>query len=134
MDKARFIEVSAEVRYWEDAIVNGKEDSEGTMIPCRNGVAWEPDINLETGHILNWPEGTEASIHYKVCDAGEYWLLNESMERIAKWRGCYVPDEILCIEDRGYGDYIIFRVGPDGNVIGWKNPSIDSSEWVFYTD
>ena len=34
------IEVNAGVRYWEDAIVNGVEDSEGDLIPCREGDLW----------------------------------------------------------------------------------------------
>ena len=78
MEYAQFIEIGAEVRYWEDATVNGQEDMDGTRIPCRNGKVWEPVIDLKTGHISNWPVGTEANIHYKVCDAGEYWLLDAS--------------------------------------------------------
>lgn len=31
------LEVRAGVRYWEDATVNGNEDSEGELIPCREG-------------------------------------------------------------------------------------------------
>lgn len=130
MEQAKFIEVGADVRYWEDATVNGKEDSDGTLIPCRNRNSWEPVIDLETGQILNWPAGIEADIHYKVCDAGEYWLLDATKQRIAKWNGYYVPDDILCVGDNGYGDYIIFKVGADGIVIGWKKPYLDAEQWV----
>jgi hypothetical protein len=128
MMEARYIEVSAGVRYWEDATVNGREDTEG-KIPFHNGDLWEPVIELATGRIMNWPKGTEADIHYKVCDAGEYWLLNESENRIAKWRGYYVPNDFLCVNDNGYGDYIIFKVGPDGLIVGWESPYIDPDEW-----
>ena len=34
-EAAKYIEVIAEVRYWEDATVNGKEDHDGAMIPMR---------------------------------------------------------------------------------------------------
>jgi hypothetical protein len=128
MNKARYIEVSAGVRYWEDATLNGVEDSEG-KIPFRNGDLWEPVIELATGRVMNWPEGTEADIHYKVCDDGEYWLLDESKNRIAKWRGHYVPDDILVVNDNGYGDYIIFKIGVDGVIIGWKAPEINAGQW-----
>jgi hypothetical protein len=129
MEQAQFIEVSAGVRYWDDATLNGQEDTEGN-VPLRNGENWEPVIDLTTGRILNWPEGVSASIHYKVCDAGEYWLLDAAKQRIAKWKGYYVPDDILCVGDNGYGDYIIFKVGSDGVVVGWSKPGIDPEQWV----
>lgn len=129
MEQAQFIEVSAGVRYWEDANLNGQEDTEG-KVPLRNGENWEPVIELATGRILNWPEGVEASIHYKVCDAGEYWLLDGAKQRIAKWKDYYVPNDILCVGDNGYGDYIIFKVGADGVVVGWAKPEIDPEHWV----
>jgi hypothetical protein len=45
--------VNAEVRYWEDATVNGKEDVDGTLVPCKNGDNWCPVIDLETGMVIN---------------------------------------------------------------------------------
>ncbi len=129
MEQAKFIEVCADVRYWEDATVNGKEDSDGTLIPFRKGNSWRLIIELDTGRILNWPEGVEADIHYKVCDAGEYWLLDDANSRIAKWNGYYVPEDILCVGDNGYGDYIIFKVGSDGTVIGWQKTVIKPEQW-----
>lgn len=129
ISQARFIEVSAEVRYWEDAYINGAEDTEG-KIPLRAGKVWAPVIELATGRVLDWPQGIAADIHYKACDAGEYWLQNEARQRIAKWGGYYVPDSILCVGDQGYGDYIIFKIGADGVIEGWKQPPLDADEWV----
>lgn len=127
---AHCIEVCAEVRYWENADVNGVDDTDGTLIPFRIGNLWKPLIRLADGYIIGWPEGTTASIHYKVADQGEYWLTDESQERIAKWKGDYVPDEFLCHGDQGYGDYIIFKVGADGKIAGWTLPDIVDKEWV----
>jgi hypothetical protein len=129
MNRAAFIEVNAGVRYWEDATVNGIEDEKGDLIPLRVGESWRPIIDLANGNIVDWPEGTEASIHYKVCDDGEYWLLDTNKNRIAKWKGCYVPGSILCVKTEGFGDYIIFKVGKDGNIKDWTKPSIDDDEW-----
>lgn len=125
----KYLEVLARVRYWEDAYLNGVADFEGTM-PLRKGDDWAPVIDLDTGHVLGWPQGLEASIHYKVCDAGEYWLLDTNKKRMAKWDGYYVPDRFLCVGDEGHGDYIIFSIGPDGLIENWKKPLIDASRWT----
>jgi hypothetical protein len=129
MKNAKFIEVSAEVRYWEDAYVNGQEDKDGSLIPCRNGDIWEPIIALQDGQIQDWPRGAKADVHYKVCDQGEYWLLDADRNRIAKWKGHYVPDEYLCHGDDGYGDYIIFEVDQSGQIEKWEKPVISAVDW-----
>lgn len=126
---AQKLKVSAEVRYWEDATVNGIEDSDGSLIPFRNGDLWQPVIDLETGKFLNWPEGTTADIHYKVCDAGEYWLLNGGDQEVAKWNDHYVPDKLLCHGARGYGDYIILKVNVTGQIEKWRTPSFEADDW-----
>lgn len=122
--------LEAGVRYWEDATVNGKEDSDGTLIPFRRKDDWCPVIELGTGKIADWPQGTTAEIHYKVCDDGAYWLADPSGKKLAKWKGYYVPNDLLCVGDNGYGDYIIFNVTADGSIIGWQKPTIKAGEWV----
>jgi hypothetical protein len=126
--------VSAEVRYWEDAEVNGVEDTDGMLIPHRVGELWKPVIDLETGKVIDWPADTVARIHYKVCDAGEYWLADSSANLLRKYGGNYVPDRLLCVGDRGYGDYIILNIGADGLIIGWRKPEIDLNDWPELTE
>jgi hypothetical protein len=128
INNSRFIELNAGVRYWEDANINGVEDTDG-VIPLRQGDRWVPVIDLQTGEVAGWPEGLYASIHYKVCDDGEYWLLDEAHLRIAKWNDYYVPNDILCINDNGYGDYIIFQINQAGKIIDWKIPIIKEDDW-----
>ncbi len=127
---AKYIEVSAEVRYWEDAEVNGVEDAAGSLIPFRRGDLWCPIIRLTDGAIMGWPKGTTALVHYKVCDQGEYWLLDHDQNRIARYKGDYVPDNFLCHGDKGYGDYIIFKVAEDGKIIDWNEPAINPDRWA----
>lgn len=110
--------VSAKVRYWEDATVNGVEDSEGNLIPCRAGANWEPTIDLQTGQITNWQQGKTAEIHYKVCDCGNYSLLDSSGKEIKSIDG-YVPN-IMCPKGSGYGDYIIMDIDENGFIQKWK--------------
>lgn len=126
--KAVFFEAEAGVRYWEDAIVNGVEDEDGSRIPFRVGDAWCPTIELATGKVVGWPSGIMADIHYKVCDAGRYWLLNAEGQRLAEREG-YVPGSFLCHGDNGYGDYIIMTVGPDGKIADYSVPEIVRDEW-----
>jgi hypothetical protein len=122
-----YIEVSAEVRYWEDATINGKEDSDGTLTPFKRGTLWCPVIRLADGLVMDWPLGIVADIHFKVCDAGEYWLLDEGKQRIGKWDGYYVPNDFLCHGDNGYGDYIILKINAEGFITGWSTPEIEWS-------
>jgi hypothetical protein len=112
------LKVDADVRYWEDATVNGVEDEDGALIPLRVGDAWCPTINIDEGTIENWPAGTTASIHYKVCDAGVYGLISEDGEMLVSKDG-YVPS-ILSPGGSGYGDYIIMNVDERGKIEGWK--------------
>lgn len=121
--------VEAGVRYWEDATVNGKEDTDGSLIPLRGGDRWCPIIDIKTGRILDWPEGTTADVHYKICDDGEYWLGDEQGRKMQKWKGSYVPDKLLCVGDEGYGDYIILTVESNGHIRGWVEPTINAAEW-----
>lgn len=139
MSEPMYLEISAQVRYWEDAQVNRVADKDGGLIPFRVDNLWCPIIRLSDGQVMEWPEGVTADIHYKVCDAGEYWLMNDRRQRIAKWSGFYVPDDFLCHGDRGYGDYIIFTVGPDGVIQKYQAPNIrmacesdddDQSGWI----
>lgn len=128
---ASFIEVEAEVRYWEDASVNGvPEDNDKPTIFGVVGNLWKVKIDLLDGIIQDWPENTEASIHYKVCDQGEYWLLDDLGNRIAKWEGSYVPNDFLCHGDEGYGDYIIFDVAVGGGIVAYQKPEIDPEQWA----
>jgi hypothetical protein len=130
MVEAAYLEVEADVRYWEDALVNGEADENGTLIPFRERDTWHPWIDLAAGRIADWPPGMEADIHYKVCDAGEYWLTDRPGKRLFKWRGSYVPGAFLCHGDNGYGDYIILKVRGDGSIIDWRPPTIDVDEWT----
>jgi len=119
----KYIVVKAYVRYWEDTEVNGVEDTDGTLIPFREGDCWCPIIDIDEGKIINWPSSKEAKIHYKVCDACYCELLTDQNVVVSKYDG-YVPN-ILCPEDGGYGDYIIMNVNGDGIINKWDVKYID---------
>jgi hypothetical protein len=108
-----------EPRYWEDAVVNGEpENDDAPTVPLRSLDTWRIKIDLSTGKITDWPEGVTASTHYKVCDAGVYTLLDADGNTVARKDG-YVPD-MLAPSGKGYGDYAIMDIGPDGVIANWK--------------
>jgi hypothetical protein len=116
--------VDAGVRYWEDATINGVEDEQGDLVPCREGDRWKPIIDIEKGVITNWTKGVKANIHYKVCDDGIYHLADKD-GNILLTKEDYVPD-ILDLDNESYGDYIIMIVDENGNIENWDSePNID---------
>lgn len=115
---ANYLLVSAGVRYWEGAEIDGVEDKDGTLIPFKDGDYWCPLIDIEKGVIVGWPQGTTAKIHYKVCDNGIYKLLDGDLSTIAYKEG-YVIDS-MCPSGNGYGDYIIMNVNKNGNIREWN--------------
>ncbi len=112
--------VHAGVRYWEDSQVNGKSDTEkGDNIPCKVGDSWKPIIDIESGVITNWKQGTTAFVHYKVTDQCGWDLLDVNNDIVLQAEDGYVPDT-LCPADSGYGDYIIMAIDENGKIEGWN--------------
>jgi hypothetical protein len=119
------LKVSAGVRYWEDAIINGVEALEdGSNTPCVVNGRWELNIDVNNGQILNWLIGNTAKVHYKVCDDGIYTLLDKDRNQIIQ-KDDYVID-CLAIGDNGYGDYIILEINENGFI---KDFNFDSSDF-----
>lgn len=141
--EAVHLKIDAGVRYWDDAKVNGEydtncEDLENPdgrpTIPCAEYVGeqhrvlhgenwrWRPLIDIETGQIVNWEQGTTAHIHYKVCDDFLCDILDANNEVIASYDG-YVPD-MMCPAEEGFGDYIIMDIDETGLIQGWNKEMI----------
>ena len=118
------LEVKAHVRYWEDSEINGVADESGNLTPFANGDLWCPIIDIDSGIIKDWPKGTTAEIHFKVCDNGSYYLKDENGEVVLSIENNYVPG-ILCPKEDGYGDYIIMDIDENGQIQNWK-PDISS--------
>lgn len=111
--------VNAEVRYWEDATVNGVEDTLGDLIPCRENDSWCPIIDIDSGLITNWKQGVKAEVHYKVCDGGSYYLQDDNGNTVLSIEQDYVP-RMMCPKRNGYGDYIIMDIDENGQISNWE--------------
>lgn len=117
--KIKTLLVKAKVRYWEDSVINGVSDDEnGTLAPCKIDNLWCPEIDVETGIIINWEKGKTAEIHYKVCDCCGFELKDKLGNILHSEEDGYVPDS-LCPKEKGYGDYIIMDIDSDGKIAGW---------------
>ena len=111
--------VKAGVRYYEDATVNGVEDTEGDLIPCKNGDLWCPIIDIDSGVIINWEQGVKAEVHYKVCDEGSYYLQDAEGNTVLSIENNYVP-KMMCPKESGYGDYIIMDIDENGKISNFR--------------
>lgn len=100
--------------YWEDGEINGIEDNdESPKMPFVQDGRWKPLIDVDKGQVVDWAQGTTASIHYKVCDDGNYQLLDEGKFMVAELQYEYVPE---CLYG---GDYIILEIDEEGFIEGW---------------
>lgn len=138
--EAKFLEVDAGVRYWEDAKVNGVydtdcEETDGSPImPCAEYIGeqhrvlrgenwrWRPVIEIETGQIVNWKLGVKASVGYKVCDDFSCDIIDADKKVIISYDG-YVP-KIMCPAEEGFGDYILMDIDENGFIQKWKKELI----------
>lgn len=112
--------VKAKVRYWEDSTINGADDTEnGDLVPCKVGELWQPIIDIDTGIIQNWQQGTTAQIHYKVCDCCGWQLLDADGKIATQQDDGYVPNT-LCPKETQEGDYIVMDIDEDGKIDKWK--------------
>ena len=118
-----------------DTSVSGVDDKNGSrIIPFREGYRWKPRIDLETGKVIGWPEGMTATIRYRVCCDGMYWLGTRENPKLFQYGKpgdwSYVPDDFLCHGDTGYGDYIILNVDGNGQIQQYTRPTAGDSQWV----
>lgn len=100
------IRIAAAVRYDEEDMPND--------FPGRKGDVWHAVVDGATGRIRDWPADRTAEFHMKACDQGTYTLLGAE-DDLAEITNDYVP---TCIPGE-YGDYLIFKIGPDGTVANW---------------
>lgn len=127
----RIVKVCADVRYKQDAHIKTPEmddfyeDSNGE-IPCMGGSCWCPEIDVDRGVILNWTQGTEARVDYKVCDGFSAEVLDDG-NVIANVENEYVP-KFMSPREEGYGDYICMDIKADGTIEGWNISSFN--KWL----
>ncbi len=114
----KYLKCRIGARYWEDSFVNGDEDTEGKLIPLRDGDDWCPVVDVESGIILDWPVGTTAEIHYKSVDDNDFALLDQNKKEITSIEGYVI--KMMSPKENGYGDYVIMDIDENGKIQNWK--------------
>lgn len=121
------LHVQTDIRYWQGTTVNGIQDTEGDLIPCRHGPSWCPVIDIETGRITNWEQGKTADVYYDFCCGGSYHIRDAAGETLLKIENGYAPT-ILSPGGKGWGDCINMHVDEDGMIKNWKVDLSDFEE------
>lgn len=140
----KYLKIDVGPRYWEDASIKFEDKWEDDIdyLEQKKGATpkmpfavkdetktyteyrWQITIDLENAKILDWPQGVEARVFYKVCDDGTYYLLDAD-KNVLKKVDCYVPDILSYIEN-GFGDYIDMKIDGDGNLVGYPKEKTDN--------
>lgn len=129
----RILSIKAYVRFWEDAIINEKEDNENNPnIPCyikKKESYWNPIIDVNTGIITNWDKSKniKAFVNYKVCDRCEIDYFEDDKLICNNKTYRYCP-EFLSPEENNYGDYITMHIDVNGKIKNWNIGMVD--EWI----
>ena len=111
--------ISAKFRYVGDS----EDDDVPTDFPLLTGSMWNAYIDIDTGVIADWPQGDARELYVRVCDQGNYSLLDENGETLFERFDNYVPNDLIPGE---YGDYIELNIDGTGKITNWPtSPSID---------
>ena len=105
--------------YYEDFEVNDKEIESWDELPsCMKGADGDIEfaVDIETGKILGWEEGTTFVACSKVRDSGTYWLMDGDYDRAIPSLNRYVPC-MLDTRGDGFGDYMQFTVDTHGYIV-----------------
>ena len=127
--KRKYLKVVIPVDWWiEDVSINDltfvEDETEKfkqtfpTLFDDDNFVL---NINLETGHIENWPGSTTGGDFrtVKLVDIASYYIIDENGDMVEDYERAYVP-EVLSIVEKGFGDYLEFYVTPAGGIEAWE--------------
>ena len=127
--KRKYLKVVIPVDWWiEDVSINDLtfDEDEADKMKTSFQSLFDDDnfvlnINLETGHIENWPDSTTGGDFrtVKLIDIASYYIIDENGDLVEDYERAYVP-EVLSIVEKGYGDYLEFNVTPAGDIEAWK--------------
>jgi hypothetical protein len=127
--KRKYLKVVIPVDWWiEDVHINDLtfDEDETEKFKQTFPTLFDDDnfvlnINLETGHIENWPGSTTGGDFrtVKLVDIASYYIIDENGDMDEDYEGAYVP-EVLSIVEKGFGDYLEFYVTPAGDIEAWE--------------
>ena len=86
-------------------------------------------IDVKTGNIVGWPEGTLAKVYQKVCDSCSIMYYKDGGKYLfASQEDDYAPDFLYYEEWNEHADDLVaFDVEPDGHITGWESAKNQSA-------
>jgi len=113
----KYITLKLAVRYEEEDMPNGA--------PMREGDMWKASVEIDSGIIINWPQGQTLDLYMKVCDEGIYKLFDADWNELACVDG-YVPHGIV---PGKYGDYVELKINEFGIITNWPTKPTFGDFW-----
>ena len=84
-------------------------------------------IDLQTLKVVDW-DGGNLRMWGKVRDGGAYTLLDADKKPIWQIQS-YVPNKLLPPYEKGWGDYLVLIITPDGSLLEWRTP-MDFTDFI----
>jgi hypothetical protein len=109
------VEVDAEYLGIIVPVLNGDEDIPYDF-PLRINDNWSALVQIDTGRILMWPCIKGGLLQMKICNRGDYRLLDSNFDLITRIQDDYVPNNLIPGE---YGDYIDLHIDEKGYITNW---------------
>lgn len=116
--EVKYVKVELPIRYGEEDMVKDFPLREEIPTDKYGYDCWKGTIEIDTGKILEWPQGKIGSFYLKVVDEGSYYLLDKNQKIVASIKQDYVPNQLLPPKD-GYGDYVNFEIDENGIITNW---------------
>ena len=111
--------IRLEFPYIQSDIICNFKDKNGLPPLAVSNKILDFTVDIKAQKVLDWKECYGIfDICSKPVDEGRYSFLDDKMNLICRQDG-YVPNEIIPPE-KGYGDYIQFKIDGFGNLSGWN--------------
>lgn len=128
----RYAKCEIGVSYWEDSEVNGVWDNDDNpTMPCieeypsynnKMEKMWCPIIDLDTGQIINWKQGTTARTNYKSRDENIVKIIDDNDNIVCEYDG-YVPRFLAPDNPNWFSgeDYVEMTIDENGFIHNFNN-------------
>lgn len=77
---------------------------------------WSVHVDVDSGKVLGWPQGSTAKVRLTVKDEGKYELMDRAGEQVWFAEEDYVPRFLPGFS----GDRLELDIAPDGTILNWR--------------
>ena len=125
----KIIKLQIKPTFWNLSMINDSaDDNINPQMPCisDDNNYWIPEIEIETGKILSWPENTSAYIYYPIKTKCEIKYFNDNNFICDNSNNYFCPPFLSPLNEA-----VTFEVDKNGYIKDWNIDNIMSFEkWV----